>query len=216
MNIGIDIDGVLTDFERIAIDFGTQMCVEERWPIKIDLSKYWEVETFGWTQEQADKFWNKYLVKYVVESPSRMFSNEIIEKLQQEGNNIYIITARDEYGMPLEHYGEMQQLTKEWLKNQNIKYDKLIFAKDGEKLQRCIENNIDVMIEDSPSNIQNISNKIKVIKFDCQYNKEVNGENIITAYSWYHIYDIINKLKNNRTHLSLKRFLAKKVYRYPI
>ena len=50
------------------------------------------------------------------------------------------------------------------------------------------------MIEDSPINIKNISSKIKVIKFDCQYNKDINGENIITAYSWYHIYDIIKKL----------------------
>lgn len=198
MNIGIDIDGVLTDLEKATIDFGTKMCVEEGWPIRIDLSKYWEVEAFAWTQEQADKFWNRYLVKYVVESPARMFSQEIIEKLQQEGNNIYIITARDESGMPQEYYGKMQQLTKDWLNKQNIKYDKLIFAKDEEKLQQCLENNIDIMIEDSPRNIQNISKQIKVIKFDCQYNKKVSESNIITAYSWYHIYDIINKLKNNK------------------
>ena len=36
--------------------------------------------------------------------------------------------------------------------------------------------------------------KIKVIKFDCQYNKDIDGKNILTAYSWYHIYDIIRKL----------------------
>ena len=97
--------------------------------------------------------------------------------------------------MPPEHYGEMQELTKQWLKKQNIQYDKLIFAKNEEKLQQCLENNIDVMIEDCPNNIQNISKKIKVIKFDCQYNKKELGENIITGYSWYHIYDIINQLK---------------------
>ena len=193
MNIGIDIDGVLTDLEKAIIDFGTKMSVEEKWPIKIDVSKYWEVEALEWTQEQADKFWNKYLVEYVVESKPRMFSEEIIEMLKKEENNIYIITARNEYGMPPEYYGKMQELTREWLKNQDIKYDKLIFARDSEKLHQCIENNVDIMIEDSPSNIQNISTKIKVIKFDCQYNKQVNGENIITAYSWYHIYDIIKK-----------------------
>ena len=87
----------------------------------------------------------------------------------------------------------MQELTREWLKNQDIKYDKLIFARDSEKLHQCIENNVEIMIEDSPNNIEDISKKIKVIKFDCQYNKQVNGENIITAYSWYHIYDIIKK-----------------------
>ena len=193
MNIGIDIDGVLTDLEKAIIDFGTKMSVEEKWPIKIDVSKYWEVEALEWTQEQADKFWNKYLVEYVVESKPRMFSEEIIEMLKKEENNIYIITARNEYGMPPEYYGKMQELTREWLKNQDIKYDKLIFARDSEKLHQCIENNVEIMIEDSPNKIEDISKKIKVIKFDCQYNKQVNGENIITAYSWYHIYDIIKK-----------------------
>ena len=193
MNIGIDIDGVLTDLERETIDFGTKMCIEENWPITIDLSKYWEVEAFGWTSEQADKFWNKYLVEYVTQSPARRFAKEIISKLREEGNNIYIITARDENGMPPEYYGKMQQLTREWLERYEIEYDKLIFAKDSEKLEKCLENNVDIMIEDSPRNIRNISSKVKVIKFDCQYNKDVIGSNIINAYSWYHIYKIIKE-----------------------
>ena len=194
MNIGIDIDGVLTDMEREVTDYATKMCVEEGLPIKVDVSKYYETDTFDWTQEQSDRFWNKYLVPYVVESNARKYSKEIIEKLRSEGNKIYIITARDESGMPEEYYGKMQKLTKEWLKKYEIRYDELIFAKDKEKLQKCIENNVDVMIEDSPGNIQNISTKIKVIKFDCQYNKQIYGKNIITAYSWYHIYDIIKKI----------------------
>ena len=197
MNIGIDIDGVLTDLEGMAIDFGTKMCVEENWPININLSEYYETKKFNWTEEQEEKFWNKYLVKYVTESNPRAFSQEVIEKLQQEGNKIYIITARDETGMPLEYYGRMQQLTKQWLNAQNIKYEKLIFAKNEEKLPQCLENKIDVMIEDSPENIKNISSKIKVIKFDCQYNKKSEGENIITAYSWYHIYQIIKEMKGD-------------------
>ena len=121
--------------------------------------------------------------------------NTLKKELRKEENKIYIITARDESGMPEEYYGKMQQLTKEWLNKHEIEYDKLIFAKDKEKLQKCIENNVEIMIEDSPNNIKDISTKIKVIKFDCQYNKNVQGENIITAYSWYHIYDIINKTK---------------------
>ena len=193
MNIGIDIDGVLTDLERATIDFGTKMCIEENWPITMDLSKYWEVEAFGWTSEQADKFWNKYLVEYVTQSPARRFAKEIISKLREEGNNIYIITARDESGMPPEYYGKMQQLTREWIERYEIEYDKLIFAKDSEKLEKCLENNVDIMIEDSPRNIRNISSKVKVIKFDCQYNKDVIGSNIINAYSWYHIYRIIKE-----------------------
>ena len=198
MNIGVDIDGVLTDMEREVTDYATKMCVEEQLPIEVDVSKYYETDTFNWTQEQSDKFWNKYLVPYVVESNARKYAKEIIEKLRKDGNSIYIITARDESGMPTEYYGKMQQLTKEWLKKNEIQYDKLIFAKDKDKLQKCIENNVDVMIEDSPINIQDISTKIKVIKFDCQYNKQISGKNIVTAYSWYHIYDIIEKVNKEK------------------
>ena len=89
----------------------------------------------------------------------------------------------------------MTKPTKKWLKKHKINYKKLIFSKDEEKIQHCIENNIDIMIEDNPKNIEDISNKIKVIKFDCQYNKNINNENVITAYSWYHIYKIIKQMK---------------------
>ena len=198
MNIGIDIDGVLTDMEREVTDYATKMCVEEGLPIEVDVSKYYETDSFNWTQEQSYRFWNKYLVPYVVESNARKYSKEIIEKLRKEGNKIYIITARDESGMPEEYYGKMQQLTKRWLDKNEIKYDRLIFSTDKEKLQKCIENNVDIMIEDSPSNIQNISTKIKVIKFDCQYNKQILGANVVTAYSWYHIYDIIEKVNKEK------------------
>lgn len=193
MNIGIDIDGVLTDLERMAIDYGTKMCVEENIPIELNVDKYWEMDKYHWTNEQEDMFWNKNLVPYIIESLPRRFAPQILEKLQKEGNKIFIITARNENGMPLEYNGKMQELTKKWLEKQGITYEKLIFANDENKLNKCIENNIEVMVEDSPINIKNISQKITVIKFDCQYNKEVNGENIITAYSWYHIYDIIQK-----------------------
>lgn len=195
MNIGIDIDGVLTDLERMAIDCGTKMCVDEKLPINIDVSEYYEITKFNWTDEQEERFWNKYLVPYVVESEPRAFAREIIDKLQVEGNKIFFITARNESGMPPEYYGQMQQLTKQWLDAKNIRYEKLIFAKNEDKLQQCLENKIDVMIEDCPDNIKNISSKIKVIKFDCQYNKNTSGENIINAYSWYHIYQIINEIK---------------------
>jgi len=196
MNIGIDIDGVLTNFERELLDYATKMCVEENWPIKnIKLNKYNEEKAFGWNEEQAIKFWNKYIIKYFSETPVRTFAPEVIEKLRKEGHKIYLITARNNYGMPPEYYGQEQEITKQWLDSNNIKYEKLIFAGDKEKLSQCLENNVDVMIEDSPTNIEYMSKKIKVIKFYNQYNKDVNNENIITAYSWYHIYRIIKEME---------------------
>ena len=106
LNIGIDIDGVLTDMEREITDYATKMCVEEQIPIKVDSTQYYESDSFGWNQEQVDKFWNKYLVPYVKEANLRKYAKEILQKLRKEENKIYIITARDESGMPEEYYGK--------------------------------------------------------------------------------------------------------------
>ena len=195
MNIGIDIDGVLVDLERYVIDNGTKMCIEKNWTIILNLNEYNEARKFSWTDEQEEEFWNKYLEDYVSNTKAREFAKEVIDKLKKENNKIYIITARNEEGSPPETYGRMQEFTKKWLLDNGIEYDELIFASDSEKLEQCLKNNIDIMIEDSPNNILNISPKIKVIKYDCQYNKKITGDNIITAYSWYHIYNIINETK---------------------
>ncbi len=193
MNIGIDIDGVLLDLERFAIDYGTKFCIEENLNLKINIQEYWEKLKFSWTEEQENKFWNKYIIKYFKQYPPREFASEIIKKLKKEGNKIYIITARNEEGLPQEEYGKSQEITKTWLNENNIEYDKLIFTPDSEKLEQCLKNNVEIMIEDSPTNIKNISEKIPVIKYNCSYNENILGKNIIRTYSWYQIYDIINK-----------------------
>ena len=193
MNIGIDIDGVLLDLERFAIDYGTKFCIEENLNLKINIQEYWEKLKFSWTEEQENKFWNKYIIKYFKQYQPREFASEIIKKLKKEGNKIYIITARNEEGLPQEEYGKSQEITKTWLNENNIEYDKLIFTPDSEKLEQCLKNNVEIMIEDSPTNIKNISEKIPVIKYNCSYNENILGKNIIRTYSWYQIYDIINK-----------------------
>ena len=193
MNIGIDIDGVLTDIDKFILEYGSKLCIEEKWPLEIKIGEYEETRIFNWTEEQAEKFWNKYLVYYAKEYYPRIFAQEVIAKLKEEGLDICIITASDETGMPKEEYGKMQEYTRKWLDANNIKYDKLIFAADNKKLGQCLENKIDIMIEDSPKNIQNISSKVPVIKFYCHYNKDINNENIMTAYSWYQIYQIIQE-----------------------
>ena len=96
MNIGIDIDGVLTDIEKFMIDYGTKFCLEEGLEIDIKEIDYSEIKTFNWTQEQADKFWEKYFAGYVQYTLQREFASDIIKMLKNEGNKIYIITARNE------------------------------------------------------------------------------------------------------------------------
>ncbi len=188
MKIGIDIDGVMTDMYNAIIDTATEFCYSNNIDYKIDNFKYNENEMFNISEDDAERYWNRYLAEYAVKCPPRRFTQEVIEKLKKD-NEIYIITARDEEGLPEELHGTMQEMVKKWLKENNIEYDKLIFTK--EKLKICRENNIDIMIEDSPKNIEEIHKEIKVLCFDAPYNRKVAGENITRVYSWY---DILRKL----------------------
>ena len=190
MRIGIDLDGVITDIARFVADYGTKFCYENNIEFKLNAGEYDEAKALGISYEDAEKFWNEYLPYYAMKYNAREFAREVIAKLK-ETNEIYIITARNEDGLPPESYGHMQEMVVNWLKHQNIAYDKIIFTK-GSKLPYCLENNIDVMIEDSPRNILDISSKVPVLCFNNQYNEKIDGENITRVYSWY---DILKKLE---------------------
>lgn len=63
------------------------------------------------------------------------------------------------------------------------------------KLNICIENSIDVMIEDNVENIMQISTEIPVICYHANHNAKCKGSNIYRAYSWYHVYEKIKNIK---------------------
>lgn len=191
MRIGIDIDGVITDIGRFIADYGIKFCYENDIKYTIKDDEYSEAKALGITEEQAEKFWNTYLVYYATKYPVRDFASEVIKKLRKN-NEVYIITARNEDGLPKEAYGKMQSMVKQWLAENNIEYDKLIFS-TGSKLPYCIENKVDVMIEDCDKNILDISTKVPVLCFNNSYNKNTEGDNITRVYSWY---DIWNKIEN--------------------
>ena len=190
MRIGIDIDGVLTDVEKFTLDYGSKFCYDNGITTKINVNEYEEINIFGISKEQAIKFWNTYFGNYVLTYPVRAFAKEVIDKLKQDGNEIYIITARNEEGLQEDLYGKMQELTKQWLKKNEIYYDKIFFTPKS-KLNTIIDNNIDIMIDDFPGNIKEISTKIPVLGYNAQYNANIEGKNIIRVYTWYDIYEKI-------------------------
>lgn len=192
MRIGIDIDGVLVDLEKFVCDYGMKFCVQNNLKYNIKQGEYDEAKALGISNEDAEKFWNKYLKYYATKYKSRDFASEVIKKLKEEGNEIYIITARNEWGLTGEDYGNMKNFVSQWLEDNNISYDKIIYT-EGSKIPYCIGNYIDIMIEDSPKNIKEISTKIPVMCYNCTYNEELEGQNITRVYSWY---DIYNKIKN--------------------
>lgn len=189
MKIGIDIDGVIVDVARFMVDYGTKFYYDNGIDTKMKEDEYDDAKVLGLTEEQTEKFWNTYLEFYVTKYPARNFASEVIKKLKQH-HEIYIITARNEDGLPKESYGTMQVMVKKWLMENQIEYDKIIFT-EGSKLPYCLENGIDIMIEDSPFNVVDIASRMPVLCFDNAYNRKIEGENITRVHSWY---DVLGKI----------------------
>lgn len=194
MRIGIDIDGVLEDVEQFQIEYGSKYFYEKYQKIIVNPNGYNIKNIFDVKQELDDEFWREHIREYAVKEKAREFASEVIEKLKQDDNEIYIITARtsDLTWIDLSEK-EMEHIVKVWLNKNNIYYDKIIFSPE-DKLDVCLENDIDLMIEDKVENISKISTKIPVICFDAKYNKECKGTNITRGYSWYDIYAKIQDL----------------------
>lgn len=193
MRIGIDIDGVLTNIEQWQLDYLSKYYYEKLNKIIVNSKAYDTDDMFGVSAEIDKKIWNNAIWRYIKE-PARPFANEIIKKFKEDEHEIYIITARSSDLSYVDNINteQMQNYVKLWLKENDIYYDKIIFSPE-DKLQICIDNKIDIMIEDKPANIEKISTKIPVIAYNANYNKECQGDNIIRCYSWYDIYAKISR-----------------------
>ena len=196
MRLGIDIDGVLTDFEKWQLEVGSKFFIKYNKNIVVP-EGYDSDTVFNVTKEIDSEFWHDYLYDYAKNEPARKFTGEVIDKLRDEGYEIYIITARyltdrnDDLGE------EMRNIVVNWLKENHINYDKIIFSPE-DKFKVCEENNIDILIEDKVENINNISKIIPVICFNASYNKVCNGKNIFRAYTWYDVYYQITHVIENK------------------
>lgn len=196
MRIGIDIDGVLTNLEQWQLDYGSKFYYE-RYKSRINNYKGYETtEIFMDDTKKDDEFWNEYFKEYSINTPVRNFASEVIKKLKDEGNEIFIITARGSFLSHSSHimsFEENKKTVIKWLEKNAIYYDEIVFSQE-DKLQICLANKIDIMIEDKPKNVNSISTRLPVICYHASYNENCSGENIKRCYSWYDIYAQIQEI----------------------
>ena len=190
MRIGIDIDGVLTDIEQWQLDVGGKFFSKFNKSV-LNKDGYEITGIFNVSDELDSQFWNEYLYEYVTKEPSRKYASEVIKKLKDDGNEIYIVTARYLTDRNNEDGEKMRKIVVNWLAEQKIDYDEIIFSPEDKK-ENCKKYNIDIMIEDKVDNINKISSIIPVICFHAGYNNECKGKNIYRVYNWYDIYNLIN------------------------
>lgn len=171
MKIGVDIDGVLIDFEE---RFRCKASIFDFYERKGILSKlndnYWIEEKYGWSQEQYDRFAKKYLIQLTKESILRPGAEEVLKLLKKEGHELIVISAR---GTESE---EMITLVKEKINKSNIEFDNY-YWKTPDKLQVCFDEKIDIMIDDNPITCEKLAkNHIKTFYFKNTYGKDLKED----------------------------------------
>ena len=87
-------------------------------------------------------------------------------RLKERGYKIYIITGRKKNEM-----NDRNVETKQWLDNNIIPYDKLIFE-ENDKGVACYKNGVDIYVDDSIKHLDKVNRYgVKCYLFDNIYNR---------------------------------------------
>lgn len=194
MKIGIDIDNTITSTRDLLMKYCIKYNNEVvKRNLPLNDKGFATFNFFDWTNNEEMDFCTKFLEEVVLNAPIKEEAQETIKKLK-ENNYIYIITSRKE-----PYFSEPYKLTKNFLDMNGILYDELIVECE-DKFNFCKENNIDIMIDDEPQNINSISKIIPVIVFDGVWNMMCEGNNILRVNNWKQVYKLIkniNDFQNN-------------------
>lgn len=190
MNIGIDLDDTINNFAYQFVYYAKKYNTEKL--IDHNIKEYeWDFDkAYGWNLDDEKCFYKTYIKDILLNVKIKENASEIINKLKKEENKIIIITARSK-----KDYGQINEITKKWLEQNNVKYDKLILESFN-KAEKCIENNIDVFIDDGIKNCKQVYEALKIptYMFDSIYNQKEENTHIKRVFSWEEIYNEIRKL----------------------
>lgn len=199
MNIGVDIDNVLSNFNEVLLNDYINHDKELRNNGIINDNVYIR-KMFDWSESEEKQYY-----KENIERLSDLFEpikdcSKYIKKLKDSGNYIYIISGRNNG-----EYSDPYNMTIKWLNKYGIKYDELILTNaynHQEKADVCIENNIDIMIDDSTDVcIKCTESHIKSLLFNTDYNK--NETRFTRVNNWEEIFNYINNYKKERINVIL-------------
>lgn len=189
MNIGIDIDGVILDSERPLKFYADYWSFFSLGKNRLRNDDVTQENCFDWNDSEIDYFYSNYFDDITKNSQLMVGAKEILTKLKEEGYNLYIITLRG-------YYREQEKLDAEKkLDELCIKFDGIYWSVKN-KIGKCKELKIDVMIDDSPENVMQFANEnISVLHFKDAGIKNVKLKNVTKVTSWMDIYRAIHNIK---------------------
>lgn len=191
MKIGVDIDGVILDYERVLRTYGDLYdLIELKKNGIMNRNEHYLRDRYDWTDEERLEFVNKYFLKLSMQTPLIPGAKDVINMLQKEGNELIIISAR---GGMIE---KMKDVAIEKFNGEGISFRKY-YWKQHDKLEVAQKEHIDFMIDDSYEVCKRLSeNGIKTIYFrDKEMKKLKQNEYLIEVSNWGEIYRYIKQME---------------------
>lgn len=187
MVIAIDLDGVVFDTEDYFRTYSQLYDINTVNNGLIDSSEMDVHKRYGWDNSIADKFYNEYTELVLNKAPIRPGAKYVIDQLKKQGHRLVCITLRG-------YYRQCEiDVTEKRLKQEGIEFDK-IYYKEHHKLETCLCEKVDYMIEDNAKNILSLVNGgIKCLHFRGVGLKKVDDPNVTEVQNWAQILEILTK-----------------------
>lgn len=188
MNIGIDVDGVLADLGRFMREEGVPFFKKE---YGIDPVVPWGChaeEMFGCTVRQRKNFWRRRGWHYIYGETPIKGCSEVIGKLRDGGNGIYIVTCRALTARRGPVPAFLRAVLRGWLKRNGIGYDGIIYCHEDDpaarKLKACEDAGLDALIDDNADNLMAVKDHVLALCFDSPWNADIEDEKIVRVNGW--------------------------------
>jgi len=183
MNLGFDIDGVISDFvktfaELVKKHYNLTITEADVYCHDLDL-------VLGISKEERNGIIRETLQENLA---LNLGARESIHKLYSNGHKIVILTAR---------FHDLLKVTEDWLKRKDIPYSQLIHLNEGEK--HLADVNLDLVVEDNLEDAIGWSKKVKnILIYDHPWNQSFNVKGLFKRVrNWNEILKEIEHLEGN-------------------
>jgi 5'(3')-deoxyribonucleotidase len=188
LRLGIDLDGVVADFNRgwiLAYNdrFGTELAPEmvTSWDSPLDLTHFADMTAFwGWARDHGGSTVFRHLEPY----PGAV---EALRGLNRDGHDIVVLTAKPDWAV---------HDTLEWMADNRIPTREIHFTEHKHRVP-C-----DVYLDDAPDQVRTLAThraaEATVCRFVRPWNEPVDGA--VDVHDWEEFTTLVRGLRGASVH----------------
>lgn len=193
MRIGIDIDNTITRTSEMILKYAQCFGRENDLNIIPDRKAYFIEEALGWPDYMVEKFFTQTLLNIYTNVKPQPMALDIIREWSSR-HYLILITSRNKYSPGIE------QVTREWLARHQVAYHQMVMntttnLHHSSKVQACLDNQVDIMIEDHHDLALELSRWLPVLLFSYPYNEHLQVSNVRRVKDWLEVKNIVSRLE---------------------